>query len=172
MRGSSWRWIAVAIALASGSGCTLITDFSIKPDAGPSPEACTTLEADPDDLDHPVPIEPGGNLVAICPAGDLDYYQFTVPGANQTVSVTIRNDELKVQDLELTLFYASGALIVRGEGISENAKVIVCPNTNPICDGDTSDGDIDPLPTGDYKLEVKATGPAVDKEYRLELSIN
>ena len=84
MAGTALRSHAIVLAiataaLASGSGCSLVLDWTLPPDAGLAQAACDLLEpnntigeAVPIDIANPVPY-------AICLAGDQDYYRLTVP---------------------------------------------------------------------------------------------
>jgi hypothetical protein len=165
VRGQSTRRIACVMAIAgAGSGCSVILDCNVNPDAVPDPGACAYKQPhDSQAAAQPLLVTDTGPA-AICPAGDHDFYRFTVPADGSTVTMRITFDIVTHQDLDMNLYAAvDGTLLSSGVAFGAPEELIVCPGTAPNCN---------PLTAGDYILEVLGGGPALFNTYAIELTIS
>lgn len=153
--------IAVSAAVAIGPGCSFVLDWDIKPDAGLDPAACALLEPN-DSIAAAMPIAAGATgPAAICVAGDLDYYRFSVVDG-QSVTITVSFDISNTQDLDIFVYDGGGTLISSGVTFGPSQEVVACPGTNPLCPS---------LPTGDYYFLVEGGSPTVRNLYDITLAI-
>jgi hypothetical protein len=157
------RAALVVASIGLGPGCSLVLDFSPLADAAPPPDAsgpahCDTLEPN-EDVATAQPAGTGPVEASICPGGDLDFYSFTVDGAQDVVAdVTFRGGADTAVDL--TLYdSATGDALVVAPGIDGDAKI-----EESAALGNT-------LVAGDYAVEVNAHDPAAQNDYELTVTI-
>lgn len=146
--------VALAGALASLAGCSVLLDFSkgaIPADAmidAPFTQAACDYKEPDDTFDSAAPITSADSgPAAICPhtpgVDDLDFYRFTVPAGTTKVTVAIQFQN-RLGDLDLRLLDANQAVVAQSRGFGDG-ETIVCPAASPACPT---------LAAGDYVFEV------------------
>jgi hypothetical protein len=166
MAGPALRTIAIALAIATaaiGSGCSLVLDWTLPPDAGLPAEACERHEPN-NSLAEAITIEvndPGP--FAICPAADQDFYRFNVGLDGQIVTIAVHHElaNPSLQDLDVFLLDNAGTELSRSNTFTPS-ETIVCPGTNPTCAQ---------LNTGDYVVQVVGATEFVFNTYQLQIMI-
>jgi hypothetical protein len=161
-----WALLPVAFGL---SGCSLALDFS--PKAIPVDAAIDAVYTQPE-CDYkeannlaamaavitPADVGPA----AICPAGDHDFYRFTVPDANDVVTIKLSFDDRGgLGDLDLRLYDATGATVLAQSRGFGDGELITCPGAAPCPQ----------LAAGDYLFEVFGATDAVVNRYDLLLTV-
>jgi hypothetical protein len=166
MAGAALRSFAIALAIATaalGSGCSLVLDWTLPPDAGLPQEACDLLEPNntfaealPIDITNPGPF-------AICLAGDQDFYRLTVPADLQVVTIAVHHElqNPSLQDLDVFLFDTAQTELSRSTTFAMS-ETITCPGANPTCPQ---------LATGDYVIQVVGATQFVFNTYQLQIMI-
>lgn len=164
--------LLVGCAIAGGSGCSAILDFSDKAgvhDAaldGPYTQAeCDYLEPN-DTIDTAAMIDPTVDRgpAAICPpaAGrseDDDYYKFTVP-AGTTKTTIMLVDAPGGGDLDLKLYNSMQEVIGQSRNFGAT-ETLICPAVSPACPA---------LAAGDYVLEVLPGSPVNLDNYTFSIT--
>ncbi len=155
------------------SGCEVVLDFGVHPDAVPPdaagpdamlvPDPCTVLEPN-DDPTMAQPLTTGENrYAAICPGADVDFYKVTI-ASGQTLDFKILFKNAN-GDLDMQLYDATGVSVVaESRGFVDNEE-IKCPNDPgmaPTCAM---------LSAGDYTVKVFGAVPGTQNVYRLQVSI-
>lgn len=164
MRGPAFPSLAIVLAIAAGSsGCSLVLDWQLPPDAGLPMEACSKLEPN-DTFDQAITLDitdPGP--FAICLAGDVDYYRFNVPVDGQNVTISVHHDleRPSTQDLDVFLFDTAGAMLSSSTTFAMS-ETIVCPGSSPACAA---------LVAGDYVVQVIGATEFVFNTYQLQIMI-
>jgi hypothetical protein len=162
MTGRPVAYASLLVA-ATASGCSVVLDWDQRIDAGPDPAACTFKE--PNDTIEVaqalLPTESGPG--AICPAGDHDFYRFTVPADLQRVEISVAFDLATGQDIDIQLYDPRDSNAIIGQGLSGvTPEVLICPAPAPMCPQ---------LVTGDYILEVLGASPTVNNAYTISINI-
>ncbi len=126
-----------ALLLGTSAGCSLLLDFSEKADAGSGEDAnaidagpvgdggdpCTAYEPN-DALAEAIAIEPGTyEPLAICPAGDDDYFSFVVGDNQDMVVEALFSNQGGAGDLEMRLYNSSGEVVDRSETFNDNERI-------------------------------------------------
>jgi len=174
----SWGQTALAVALVSLCGCSLVLDFGgdIR-DGGPGGDdatggdggsLCDFLEPNNNQATA-MPIVAGTFQAEVCPDGDRDWYSFSLNGA-QDLTVQITFDNMMGEgDLDMLLFSETGVeLDPKGNGfgdverIERTATSTVCMNNATLCR----------LPAGNYAVQVFAFDGRRQNAYTLELTID
>lgn len=170
----------VAMVLAAGlSSCTFLLDFD-KPieagaadsgiqaiDGGAEADALPSIDAggsvtcaahEPNDiLTAPSLIAPSTVEAAICPDDDVDFYQFSILEENE-LSITL-GFTTPGSDLNMRLYNDASQVVVAAVGTDGAEQITRGPTQS------------NPLPAGDYRIEVfSATGDAT-VDYDLTLAI-
>jgi hypothetical protein len=147
---------ALGVGLLGLGGCTLILDFS-EPvrvsDAGPGDDAGAAIDAAlPCDLDEPndaideaTPVTSDAVASALCPAGDVDVYGFTLDTPVDVVAVLTFD---AADDLDLILVDADGNALTVSNGTGGEERI------------ERSTALANLLPAGDYGVEVVAADDA------------
>ena len=151
--------------LALLAGCQLVLDFSADleaqtdagaPDAGAAPDAaslCDKFEPN-ESLEQTIDVEPGAFQGSICPAGDQDFYSFTLDGT---------------QDLEIILTFAAGANDLELELYDQLSGARLTLSTGG--DGDEqivhSAAQGNRLVAATYVMRVYGRTPTVGNDYQL-----
>ncbi len=175
----AWGRSALAVALVSLSGCSVILDFGGDLiDGGPGGEdaarngdggsLCDFLEPN-DNQATATAIDPGSFQAEVCPDGDRDWYSFSVNGA-QDLTVQITFDNMMGEgDLDMLLFSETGVeLDPKGNGFGDVERIertetsTVCINNPTLCR----------LPAGSYAVQVFAFDGRRQNAYTLELTID
>jgi len=157
--------IALVIALAATSACSLALDFDKPTDAAPPDSPATEVECavgEPNETASTPTAWTGTDVsAAICGGGDKDYYAVELNGS-QTIAARITfMNRLGMGDLELRLLTAGGAAVLDESRTSNNEEVVMCPG-----------GDFcQPLAAGTYILEVQGFSPSVISPYVLSVSV-
>jgi hypothetical protein len=164
--------VAAALALILAAGCSLVLDFGDRADAAPeadapvadalgtdAPDPCNELEPN-DEIATAAVIVPGTYPgLAICPAGDRDFYRFEV-AANADVVVEITFDNRAgAGDLDLRLYGPLGAVVASSAGFGDVERI------------ERSLAMENRLDEGEYTAEVYGATVQVENEYQLTLSI-
>ncbi len=135
MAGALYAGAGLA-GLALLAGCQLVLDFSPRDDGGAPPadapgaadsgagdaaDLCGVLEPN-EALAAALAVEPGTFQAAICPAGDIDFYSFTVDGLQDlAIDVTFVAGP---NDLELELLDAdTGGVLTVSTGVDGNERI-------------------------------------------------
>ena len=170
MAGTLYAGAGLA-GLALLAGCQLVLDFSPRDDGGATPadasgavdsgasdavDLCGTLEPN-NLLAEALPVEPGTFQAAICPAGDIDFYSFTLDGLQDlAVDVTFVAGP---DDLELELLDAdTGGLLTISTGVDGNERI----ERSPVVTGR--------LPEGTYAVRVFGRDSNVQNDYEVVLT--
>ncbi len=158
-------WAGTLLCLLSG--CSLILDFGGDiTDAGGDPD-----DAGPDfcDTDEPnntqamaTPVEDGMRQAAICPKGDVDFYSFTVDGAQDMIAELSFDNRGGLGDLDMLLFSETGAqLLPAGDGFGDVETI------------DRSEASANGrLPAGTYALRVFAFDNQRENTYTFTLTLD
>lgn len=170
MAGTLYAGAGLA-GLALLAGCQLVLDFSPRDDGGATPadasgaadsgvadavDLCGTLEPN-DLLAEAQAVEPGTFQAAVCPAGDIDFYSFTLDGMQDlAVDVTFVAGP---DDLELELLDAdTGGLLTISTGVDGNERI----ERSPTVTGR--------LPEGTYAVRVFGRDSTVQNDYEVVLT--
>ncbi len=158
--------------LATGPGCSLILDFSDKADAGPETDAevvdagpvgdggdpCAAYEPN-DELAQAYPIEPGTySPLAICPAGDDDYFSFVLDSPRDMVVDALFDNKDGAGDLEMRLYDSNGEVIDSSENFTDNEHI------------ERSLAQSNQLVAGTYIVQVWGYNGTVQNDYELVLT--
>jgi Bacterial pre-peptidase C-terminal domain len=149
--------------LAFLAGCQLILDFPALEEAGPA-DASTVDGGAPDAqdlcgflepnnlLEEAGSILPGTFRAAVCPAGDVDFYQFTLDGA---------------EDLVVEVFFQAGANDLELELLDATSGEVLTVSTGG--DGDEkierSQAQFNRLEEGTYALRIFGRDAEVQNDY-------
>lgn len=145
------------------AGCSLVLDFPELPprDGGVDGTAAACAELEPNDaLEAPSPIAPGTYALAICPAGEHDFFSFNL-AVNQDVTIEVTFAEGGEDgDLDMRLYRESdGAVMSESEGFSTTEQI-----AHVAADGDQ-------LAEGTYVVEVFPFADTIGNDYSLVLTI-
>jgi hypothetical protein len=168
MAGSLYPGAGIA-GLALLAGCQLLVDFAPLADGGAPADsgsepidaavadaggACDELEPNGSQGEAPE-IEPGSFQVAICPAGDVDFYGFGLDGKQDLiVEVTF---EAGADDIEMELLDAEGDVVTISTGVDGDERIERSPQVTGR------------LPAGSYAVRVFGREAAVQNDYQLVL---
>lgn len=150
--------------LAAGSGCQLLLDFSELSDGGPPDDGATADASalcgagEPNESFAMATVVTTGALGAICGAGDLDFYQFTVDG-NQDVVLVVNFTAGAESDLELDLVDSAGTVLTRSTGLDGDERI------------EQSAALGNRLAAGDYAADIYGRTADVANEYELIVTI-
>ena len=142
-----------SVFVASGSGCSLILDFSdsaIPTDAAidtPYTQAECDYKEPNDTLETAAMITPADvGPAAICAGAseDHDFYRFTVPAGTTSVTIKISFTS-SIGDLDLRLYDGTTHVVVSQSRSFGDDETITCPASSPACAM---------LAAGDYIFEV------------------
>lgn len=159
--------VATSFAVAMAAGCQLVLDFAPLPDGGSGRDAAPAdanallcAESEPNDsLDAAATAPAAAILAAICPAGDRDFYQFSVDGS-QDVSILVTFTE-GVGDLELSLHDSTTAEVLTiSTGTDGDEEIVQRESLG------------NRLPAGTYAAEVFGRTGSEVTEYRLEVVVS
>jgi hypothetical protein len=160
--------VALGLAGASASGCSLILDFSpgaIPGDGPPYAQAeCDYKEPNNAPAEAAALTTADTGPAAIC-AGDPedhDFYRFTVPPGTASVGVRIRFTVRPMGDLDLRITDAGGATTLGQSRGFDEEELVVCPGASPVCPV---------LAAGDYLFEVFPAIPGAVNRYELALTL-
>jgi hypothetical protein len=132
------RRLGLVVAVVAFSGCSWMLDFDGEiTDAAPPPPDASRYEPN-DTFAEATGIECGKSYgpVAVEPAGDRDLYRFTLSKA-RAVAIDLLFAESD-GDLDLVLWTGAGEQVAASAGSDDNERVVIT----------------DPLPAGDYVVEV------------------
>ncbi len=162
----------VAALSMLGAGCSLLLDFDNKADAGPQSDAtafdaggvegdggdgCSSFEPN-NDISTAVTISDGTTApLGICPAGDRDFYKFTLTGGQDTTIIITFDNMGGSGDLEMRLYNGIGAVVESSNGFGNSETITRAAGTQ--------------LAAGDYIIEVFGFTNNVENAYSLELTI-
>lgn len=161
--------LAGALAMALG-GCSLILDFDVEGDAGPGdggladasqdgPDPCETGEPN-DDISEAFVISAGLlSDAAICPAGDKDFYRFTLGEAQDMVILLSFDNMGGAGDLEMRLYDGLGTIVDGSMGFGNTERI------------ERSLAMSNQLAAGDYLIEIYAFSASTQNAYTLDLAI-
>jgi hypothetical protein len=164
-------------ALALGgllcAGCSLVLDFGDRSDAGEF-DAAPPIDADPttpDAVDLCASFEPNGDIseaamivpgtyqAAICPAGDRDFFRFSVPDDADVVIEVAFDNMAGAGDLDLRLYDPEGTVIDISAGFLDLERI------------ERSAAQGNRLAAGEYTAEVYGAAQSVQNDYTLTLAI-
>ena len=141
-----------ALALTSGAGCSLVLDFSERPDSGVDNPRCDAGE--PNDLAASAPIlAEGTNQLALCGDNDVDFFTLEVTGP---ADISLRTSSTESINLELALF--SGATTI---------AVSDAPGSSETIERTEARGNL--LEPGEYKIRVQSVPAGQQGDYDLVL---
>ena len=164
---------AGAAALIALGGCSLILDFDVEADGGPGdagvadatpngdagPDPCDTGEPN-DDISEAFSISAGTHSdLAICPAGDKDFYRFTLGEAQDLVIALTFDNMGGAGDLEMRLYDRLGAIVDGSMGFGNTERI------------ERSLAMTNQLPAGDYSIEIYPFSASTQNTYSLDLAI-
>jgi hypothetical protein len=161
---------AGAAALIALGGCSLILDFDVEADGGPGdagvadatrdgPDPCETGEPN-DDISEAYPISAGTHSdLAICPAGDKDFYRFTLGEAQDLVILLSFDNMGGAGDLEMRLYDGQGTIVDGSMGFGNTERI------------ERSLAMSNQLPADDYSIEIYPFSASTQNTYTLELAI-
>lgn len=154
---------AFALAMLCG-GCSLILDFDKPPEPGPidaavTEELCLAFEPNGSPTEATV-IAPGDYMAAICVGGESDYYRITLDGSQGVLATITFDNRGGDGDIDLRLLTADGATSIDESRTSNDVEDVMCPG-GIFCN--------DPLPAGDYLLQVLGFNASVESAYTLHL---
>jgi hypothetical protein len=163
------RGVALLLAGLAMGGCSLILDFSGSiHDAGPvdgNPAAdasarCGTDEPN-DALAMAVAIEAGPRDAAVCPAGDHDFYGFSLDGTQDLAVDLTFAGESGARDLELQLYDVASAMVLTlSTGLDDDEHI------------EQSGAQGNRLPAGSYAIEIFGRDDQVENDYHLDVAIS
>jgi hypothetical protein len=165
-----FRGPGAALAVIALSGCSLILDFDVDADAGPGdaglvdaggdgPDPCETGEPN-DDISEAFSISAGTHSdLAICPAGDKDFYRFSLGDAQDLIIVLSFDNMGGAGDLEMRLYDGQGNIVDGSMGFGNTERI------------ERSLAMSNQLPAGDYSIEIYAFSASTQNTYTLELAI-
>ncbi len=172
-----WCGTAASLALTTAilftSGCSLVLDFGEKSDAGPEIDA-SIVDAGPvgdggdpcgayepnDSLAETFEIVPGSySPVAICPAGDNDYFTFVLDAPRDAVIEAVFANLGGAGDLEMRLYNSSGENIDASETFTDNERI------------ERSLAQSNQLIAGSYIVQIYGFGNTVENDYELILTL-
>jgi len=160
---------AGAAGLALLAGCQLVLDFAPLEDAGPPDsggpsdsavadafDLCGELEPN-DALAEGFVLEPGTYQASICPAGDNDYYRFSLDGSQDlAVDLTFQAGP---DDLELELYNLDSAMLITvSTGIDGDERIEHSLDVSGR------------LPPGAYAVRVFGRDETIQNDYEITLS--
>jgi hypothetical protein len=161
---------AGAAGLALLASCQLVLDFAPLDDAGPPDSGgpsdsavadamslCDQLEPN-DALADGFMLDPGTYQASICPAGDNDYFRFSLDGSQDlAVDLTF---QAGVNDLELELYDVNtSAAITLSTGLDGDERI------------ERSLAVSGRLPAGDYAVRVFGRDETIQNDYEINLAI-
>lgn len=163
---------ALAVAVCGViAGCSFILDFddsqdnpafdASMADAGPvgdGGDPCAAYE--PNDSLAQAFVLAGGTYapIGICPAGDHDFFQFTVDGSQDVVIEALFTNAAGM-DLEMRLYDGTGMVIDRSETFDSNERI----------ERSAVGGNL--LAAGDYIIEIFGFNDTDQNTYTLNLTI-
>jgi len=152
------------------ASCQLVLDFAPLDDAGPPDSGgpsdsavadamslCDQLEPN-DALADGFMLDPGTYQASICPAGDNDYFRFSLDGSQDlAVELTF---QAGVNDLELELYDGNtSAAITLSTGLDGDERI------------ERSLAVSGRLPAGDYAVRVFGRDETIQNDYEISLAI-
>jgi hypothetical protein len=169
MAGTLYAGAGIA-GLALLAGCQLLVDFAPLADGAPADsgsvpidaaaadagDRCDELEPNGSQAEAPS-LEPGSFQVAICPAGDIDFYGFGLDGMQDlVVEVTF---EAGPNDIEMELLDAEGDVVTISTGVDGDERI------------ERSTQVTGQLAAGRYAVRVFGREAAVQNDYQLVLML-
>jgi len=162
--------LAVGLASASASGCSLLLDFgpgAIPSDAVDAPYSqaeCDYKEPNnaPAEAAAFEPTDVGPAAICAGAPEDHDFYRFTVPAGTASVSVGVSFMNRPGGDLDLRIMDATGATTYGQSRTFGDTELVTCGSGSPGCPA---------LAPGDYVFEVFPATPDTVNRYDITLSI-
>ena len=161
--------VALGLASASASGCSLILDFDSEPGGGSGDLPYTQAECDYGEPNNTVaeatmftPADLGPAAICAGDPADRDLYRFTVPAGTASVSVRVTFTNRPTGDLDLRITDPTGATTFGQSRGFDDVELVVCPGSSPVCPA---------LSAGDYIFEVFPAVPGAINRYDIALTI-
>lgn len=165
--------LTAALALTA-PGCSLVLDFDFEADAGPASDggpadafsvddggdACAAFEPN-NDLSSAMALTPNmAHPLAICPAGDTDFFSFEVTAGQDVVIEATFDNMGGAGDLEMRLYDGMGNNIAGSMGFGNSEKI------------ERTAAMSNQLPPDTYRVEMYGFSASVQNAYTLTITVN